>query len=103
MPIMDTWEELENVGSLKSNLNVPGRGLGKVHPRVLERATWVWCIDTFEGQRQYGKFVEAMMNRIRFEESNLEEIKSFIDLMATDENWNFLRVAQPHIPELRDS
>lgn len=103
MRIMDTWEELENVESLKSNLNFPGRGLGKVHPRVLESATWAWRIDTFGGQRQYGRFVEAMMNRIRFEESNLEEIKGFIDLIATDENWNFLRVAQSHIPELGES
>ena len=103
MRIMDTWEELESVELLKSHINVPGCGLGKVHPRVLESATWVWRIDTFEGQRQYGKFVEAMMNRIRFEESNLEEIKGFVDLVGTDEKWNFLRIAQSHIPELRES
>ena len=100
---MDMWEELENVESLKSNINVPGRGLGKVHPKVLKSATWIWCIDTFGGQCQYGKFVEAMMNRIRFEESNPEEIRRFVDLMATDENWNFLRVAQSHIPELGEA
>ena len=100
---MDMWEEHENVESLKSDLNVPGRGLGKVHPRILESATWAWRIDTFEGQCQYGKFVDAMMNRIRFEESNPGEIKKFIDLMAADENWNFLRVAQSRIPELREA
>ena len=103
MRIMDNWEELENVESLKCNLNVPGRGLGKVCPRILESATWAWRIDTFEGQCQYGKFVDAMMNRIRFEESNPAEIKKFIDLMATNENWNLLRVAQSHIPELKEA
>ena len=103
MRIMDTWEDLETVESLKSDINVPGRGLGKVHSRFLESATWDWRIDTFGGQRQYEKFVEAMMNRIRFEESNPEEIKRFIDLMANDENWNFLRLAQSHIPELKES
>ena len=100
---MDMWEEHENVESLKSDLHVPGRGLGKVHPRILESATWAWRIDTFEGHCQYGKFVDAMMNRIRFEESNPGEIKKFIDLMAADENWNFLRVAQSRIPELREA
>ena len=103
MRIMNMWEEFESFESLKSNLNVPGRGLGQVHPRILESATWAWRIDSFEGQGQYGKFVEAMMNRIRFEESNPEEIKMFIDLMAADENWNLLRVAQSHIPELREA
>ena len=103
MRLMDTWEELKSVESLESHLNVPGCGLGKVHPRFLESAIWIWRIDTFEGQRQYGKFVEAMMNRIRFEESNLEEIKSFVDLLATEENWNFFRVAESHIPELGES
>ncbi len=103
MRIMDMREELESVESLKSNINIPGRGLGKVHPKVLESATWVERIDTFGGQCQYGKFVEAMMNRIRFEESNLQEIRRFIDLVATDENWNFLRVAQSRIPELGEA
>lgn len=103
MRMMDMWEEPEDAESLKSDLNVPGRGLGKVHPRILESATWAWRIDTYEGQCQYGKFVDAMMNRIRFEESDPKEIKKFIDLMAADENWNFLRVAQSHIPELGEA
>ena len=85
---------------LTSSLHVHGRGLGKIHYKFFETSTWAWGIDTLWEQQQYGKFVEAMMNRIRFEESNPEEIRKFARLVASDEDWNFLRVAQSRIPEL---
>ena len=95
------WEEPNNAESLKSNLQVPGRGLGQIHPSRFETVTWIPRINLHDGQQQFGKFIDAVMNRIRFEESNPEEVRQFVKLIASDENWIFLRVAVPRIPELK--
>ena len=95
------WEEPENAKSLKSDLQVPGRGLGHINASQFETATWLSHIKLPPGQEQFGKFVDVMMNRIRFEESNSEEVRQFVKLIASDEDWTFLRVAIPHIPELK--
>lgn len=95
------WEEPDNAESLKSDLQVPGSGLGQIHPSRFETTTWIPHINLHDGQQQFGKFVDAMMNHIRFEESNLEEVRQFVKLIASDENWIFLRVAVPRIPELK--
>ena len=95
------WEEPNNAESLKSDLHVPGRGLGQIYPSRFETATWIPRINLHDGQQQFGKFVDAVMNRIRFEESNPEEVRQFVKLIASDENWILLRVAVPRIPELK--
>lgn len=100
---MVEWRVPKNADSLKSDLKVPGRGLGKINPKYFETATWAPRLDKFDGQQQYGKFVEAMMNRIRFEESHPDEIKKFVNLLASPENWNLLRIAQSRIPELEET
>ena len=95
------WEEPANADCLKSELQVPGRGLDQINPSSFEVTTWIPRIDIHVGQYQFGKFVDSMMNRIRFQESNPTEIRNFVNLLASDENWNFFRVAVPRIPELQ--
>ncbi|MCJ1277343.1 hypothetical protein MMC21_005155 [Puttea exsequens] len=52
------------------------------------------------GMRQYGKFVETMLYRICAEESDPDEFRAFVDLIATDVNRKFLEVALRHLPDL---
>lgn len=97
------WDNrTEEAERLHDDLIVAGRGLGKVHPKFFELETWAPCLESSMETRQYAKFVDAMMNRIRFEQSDPVEIRSFVNLIATDSNWKFMEVALPRIPELRD-
>ncbi len=96
------WDNhTEEAECLQTKLIVPGRGMGKIHPRFFEAETWARHLESAIETRRYAEFVDAMMNRIRFEESDPVEIRSFVKLIATDSNWKFMEVAVARIPELR--
>ena len=77
--------------------------MGTIHPRLFETTTWEPMLTYDVGRRQYGKFVAAMLERIRAGESPTDEVRKFTELMTTNHNWQFLSVAEPHIPELKDN
>lgn len=87
---------------LHDELTIAGRGMGNIDPKFFEAETWNRHLRNAMDTHQYVKFVDAMMNRIRFEESNPMEIRSFVNLVATESNWKFMEVALPRIPELQD-
>ena len=78
----------------------PGHGIGRISPRLFEVATWSRHMESAVGMRQYGKFVETMLYRICAEESDPDEFRAFVDLIATDVNRKFLEVALRHLPDL---
>lgn len=43
-----------------------------------------------------------MIDRIRIKESSYDEIRNFVHLVATEHNWDFLKVAMPYLPELNE-
>ena len=85
-----------------SGCSTPGRGLGVISRKYLEPATWEPLLSTEMGRGRYGKFVASMVERIRAKESNYDEIRNFVHLVATEHNWDFMRVAMPFLPELKE-
>ena len=81
---------------------VSGHGLGFINHKYFEPATWEPLLSTEMGRGQYGRFVASMMERIRLEESSCDEVRSFVHLVATEHNWGFMKVAMPHLPELKE-
>ena len=67
-----------------------------------EPATWEPLLGSEMGRGQYGKFVALMVERIRSKESSYEEIRSFVRLVATEHNWDFMKVALPFLPQLEE-
>ena len=97
------WDNHEQAAEhLRDETKIPGRGMGKIHPRFFEATTWAHKLDSAFEAHNYVKFVETMMNRIRFQESDPDEIRLFVSLIATDTNWKFMDLALPLIPELKD-
>ena len=81
---------------------VSGRSLGFINHKYFEPATWEPLLSTEMGRGQYGKFVASMIDRIRLKESSSDEVRRFIRLVATEHNWDFMKVAMPYLPELRE-
>ena len=79
-----------------------GSGLGIINRKYFEPATWDPLLSTEMGRTQYGKFVSAMVERIHIKESNFDEIRSFVHLVGTEHNWDFMRIAMPYLPELKE-
>lgn len=79
-----------------------GRDLGTINKRYFEPATWETLLTCEMGRGQYSKFVALMMERIRTKESTYDETKSFVSLVATEHNWDFMKVAVPYLPELKE-
>lgn len=65
-----------------SELSATGRGLGVINRKYFESATWEPLLSNEIGRGQYSKFVAAMIERIRVKESSLDEIRSFVHLIA---------------------
>lgn len=100
-PLIEWDNHNEEAEHLQLEISVPGRAMGRIHPSFFEVATWAHHLESAAGTRRYRLFVDAMVNRIRFEESNPMEILSFVNLVATDTDWKFLEVALTCIPELK--
>lgn len=79
-----------------------GRGLGIINRKYFEPATWEPLLSTEMGRGQYSKFVASMIERIQLQESNYDEIRSLVHLVATEHNWDFMTIALPRLPELKD-
>ncbi len=79
----------------------PGLGLGKIANKFFWASTWEAKLSEPVGKIQYGKFVAMMVHRIRGEESCIEEVHHFAELLGTERNREFMRPAVPLIPELR--
>ena len=99
---MSGWEQPHPRQLQLSEPSAVGRDLGFINPKHFESATWEPLLKTDVGRRQYCKFVAAMIERIRAQESSCDEVKSFVRLVVTEHNWDFLKVASPYLPELRE-
>ena len=99
---MSEWKQ-PHQGLLKcSEPSATGRGLGVINRKYFEPATWEPLLSTEMGRGQYSKFVASMIERIKLKESSYDEIRSFVHLVATEHNWDFMNVAMPSLPELKD-
>ncbi|KAL8698986.1 MAG: hypothetical protein Q9201_006268 [Fulgogasparrea decipioides] len=65
-----------------------GIGLGTMDPQFLIRESWP--LHTVQGQIQYRKFVQTMINRVRAGESNDAETCQFLDMFGTLGDWAYL-------------
>ena len=99
---MPEWEQPPQRLPKCSEPSATGRDLGVINRKYFETATWDPLLSTEMGRGQYGKFVTSMIERIRAKESNFDEIRSFVHLVATEHNWDFMRVAMPYLPELKE-
>ena len=79
-----------------------GQGLGDISSKYFEPTTWTNLIKHAEGQAQYQKFVKSMVGRIKLEESNADEIRAFVSLVASDVDHRLMSVALPYMPEIRE-
>lgn len=95
------WEDPPNAHLLHNLQHVDGLGWGPIDPEDLQPQKWEPLLQNELGRGQYTRFVTGMLNRIRFEEGSIEEVKLFADLLS-NENPAFLRVATPWIPELNE-
>jgi len=96
------WEEPRDAHLLRKEPFIEGVGWGSLDPKRLQPETWKSLLLSDMGRGQYRKFVTQILNRIRYEESNLDEIKQFADMIGSKENPDFMRVAIPAIPELNE-
>lgn len=79
-----------------------GQGLlGIINSKLFEPETWLPLIENPMGRVQYGKFIDAMISRIRLEKSNADEVRAFVNLVASDGNHALMTVALPHMPEVQ--
>lgn len=99
---MSEWEQPHQRVMNYSEPRATGRGLGLINRRYFEPTTWEPLLSTEIGRGQYGKFVASMIGRIRVKESSYDEIRKFVHLVATEHNWEFMRVAMPYLPELKE-
>lgn len=99
---MSQWENPPQHLIRCSEPSATGRELGVINRKYFEPATWEPLLSTDMGRGQYSKFVTSMIERIRAKESSCDEIRSFVHLVATEQNWDFMRVAMPHLPELKE-
>lgn len=99
---MPEWKQPDQRLVKCSEPNVRGRGLGVINRKYFEPTAWEPLLSTEFGRGQYGKFVTLMVERIRFQESSYDEIKSFVHLVAAEHNCDFMEVAMPHLPELKE-
>lgn len=95
------WEEPPMAHLLHNKID--GVGLGAINPQCLQPQKWEHLLKDEFGRGQYTRFITRMLNRIRFEESNREEVDLLADLIGDKDNPEFLRVAIPWIPELKES
>lgn len=99
---MSKWEQPHQRLLECSEPSAIGRDLGFINRKYFEPATWEPLLRTAMGRGQYGKFVASMIERIRVKESSYDEIRNFVHLVATEQNWDFLKVAMPYLPELKE-
>ena len=99
---MSEWKQPDQRLVKCSEPSVSGRGLGVINRKYFESTTWEPSLSTEFGRGQYGKFVALMIERIRFKESSYDEIKSFVHLVAAEHNCDFMKVAMPYLPELKE-
>ncbi|KAL9137457.1 MAG: hypothetical protein Q9175_001346 [Cornicularia normoerica] len=99
---MSIWKQPHQRLLQCSEPSATGRGLGVINRKYFESATWEPLLGTEMGRGQYSKFVASMIERIRAKESSFDEIRSFVHLVATEHNWNFMEVAMPFLPELKE-
>ena len=105
---MPEWEEPNAARSFCGEVTPLGRGLGLglglglVNRRYFETATWEHLLGHEMGRFQYEQFVACMVERIRAKECSLDEIRSFVHLVASSANRDFLRLALPYLPELKE-
>ncbi|KAL8721754.1 MAG: hypothetical protein Q9181_007641 [Wetmoreana brouardii] len=80
-----------------------GIGLGTLDPQFLTRERWP--LHTAQGQIQYRKFVQTLINRVRAGESNDAETCQFLDMFGTLKDWAYLTsiVENGMLPELDEN
>ena len=99
---MSKWEEPRLQLLKYSEPSATGRDLGVIGQKYFESGTWEPLLTTEVGRGQYTRFVASMIERIRLKESSYDEIRSFVHLVATEHNWDFMKVAMPYLPELKE-
>lgn len=99
---MSEWIQPNQWVLHKSEPKVAGRSLGIISRDFFEPAKWESLLSTEMGRGQYSRFVASMVERIRAKESSYDEIRSFVHLIATEHNWDFMKVAMPYLPELKE-
>ncbi|KAL8792304.1 MAG: hypothetical protein Q9195_005095 [Heterodermia aff. obscurata] len=80
-----------------SNIQVYGTGLGAIAPDMFEPTKWSPAQPVLD--LQYLKFVTLIVCRIRAGESNLDEVRRFVELLATDGEDAFWAPVGKLIPE----
>ncbi|CAF9929604.1 MAG: hypothetical protein HETSPECPRED_007414 [Heterodermia speciosa] len=81
-----------------SNIQAYGTGLGIIAPEMFEPTKWSPAQPILD--LQYLKFVTLIVCRIRAGESNLEEVRRFVKLLATDGEDAFWAPVAKLIPEV---
>ena len=79
-----------------------GRDLGVINRKYFSPDTWQPLLSTEMGRGQFSRFVASIIERIRVKESSYDEIRSFVHLIASEHDWDFLKLAMPHLPELKE-
>ena len=77
-----------------------GQGLGEISNKYFKPEKWTSLISLAEGQAQYVKFVKIMVSRIQSEDSNADEVRAFVGLVASDVDYRLMSLALPHMPEI---
>ena len=85
-----------------SELSTTRRNLKAINRKYFDPATWEPLFSTKTGRDEYGKFATLMVERIQSNESSYQEIRSFVHLAATEDNWDFMNLATPYLPELKE-
>lgn len=99
---MSEWKQPHQRLLNCSEPSATGRHLGFINRKYFEPTTWEPLLSTEMGRAQYSKFVASMIDRIRVKESSYDEIRNFVHLVATEHNWDFMKVAMPYLPELKE-
>ena len=99
---MFSWKRYPKRLLIRTEPSAAGRGLGVINRKYFEYATWEPLLSTEMGRGQYGRFVALMVERIRLQETNYDEIIGFVWLVATEHNWDFMKVAMPCLPKLKE-
>lgn len=95
------WAEAKYGGLFPSNVKITGKGLGIISHQFFKAETWAPLMKDAMGKIRFGQFIAAMMGRIELQESDSDEIRSFVSLIATDSVPDFMTVALPHMPQLQ--
>ena len=100
---MTTFQSVPKDGEVFTGSNFAvGKGLGVISSKFFEPETWTPLLRDTMGRGRYGQFITAMIGRIKLQESNPDEVRNFVNLVASDVNHDLMSVALPHMPNWED-